>query len=207
MKSPRGRSRTGSPSAGIRAGWNSGPRALGARSILARSAIADGAEAAQSQGQVPRVLPPLRADACCARTSPIGSIWTSTAPTCCWSPTSSPRRQIPMTRGAEVAVRHRQAECAEVGHSRRHPRRLFRPGADGSRRDQSSILRADPPVQGADGLSGDRQYVLQRARRADRLHARGRLQLPDGHGNRPAQPLGIALSAKPNRMPRWRKTM
>ena len=64
-----------------------GPRALGGRSILGDPRSPDDADDAESQGQIPRELPALRARRCCARMSPTGSSSTATAPTCCWSPT------------------------------------------------------------------------------------------------------------------------
>ena len=67
-----------------------GPRALGGRSILGDRALADDAEDAQPQGQVPRIVPARSRPRCCARMSPTGSSSTTTAPTCCWSPTCSP---------------------------------------------------------------------------------------------------------------------
>ncbi|MCK7524154.1 MAG: hypothetical protein MZV64_44250 [Ignavibacteriales bacterium] len=42
-------------------------------------------------------------------------------------------------------------------------------------------------LRGADRLPGAGQHQLQRARRADRLHARGRLPLLHGDGNRNAR--------------------
>ncbi len=44
----------------------------------------------------------------------------------------------------------------------------------------------DQPLQGADRLPGHRQHQLQRARRAHRLHAGGRLPLLHGHRDRGA---------------------
>ena len=136
----------------FRAGWNSARALSGARHPR-RSASPDGAKAAQSQGQIPRVFRPfapsvLREDVADWFDLDVDS------PYMLLVADVVAGKQIPMSRGAEVAVRPRQAQCAEVGDSRRHPCRLFRAGADGSCRDQPSLLRADPPVQGAHGLSG-----------------------------------------------------
>ena len=65
-----------------------GPRALGNRSIIARRALARHAVGAQSQGQVPRVVPAVRAGGAARAMWPTGSSSTTTAPTCCWWPTS-----------------------------------------------------------------------------------------------------------------------
>ena len=64
-----------------------GPRALGARSILGDPRSPDDAEAAQPEGQVPRVLPPVRAVGAARGRRATGSSSTATAPTCCWWPT------------------------------------------------------------------------------------------------------------------------
>ena len=45
---------------------------------------------------------------------------------------------------------------------------------------------ADQTLRGADRLSGAGQHQLQRAQRADRVHARGRVSLLHGNGNRHA---------------------
>ena len=53
-----------------------------------RSALADHADEAQPEGQIPRELPAVRAGGAARGRLPNGSSSTSTAPTCCWSPTS-----------------------------------------------------------------------------------------------------------------------
>ena len=53
-----------------------------------RRAVAEDAEDAQPEGQVPRIVPSLRALGAAGRRQPTGSSWTATAPTCCWSRTS-----------------------------------------------------------------------------------------------------------------------
>ena len=57
----RRRSPTGKAVGWFQGRMEFGPRALGARSILGDRALADDAEDAQPQGQIPRVLPPVRA--------------------------------------------------------------------------------------------------------------------------------------------------
>ena len=76
------------------------------------------------------------------------------------------------------------SSSAALRHSRRHPCRLFGPRPDRARRDQSALSRADLGLQATDRLPGPRQHQLQCARRADRLHAGGRLPLLHGHRDR-----------------------
>ena len=68
-----------------------GVRTAGARRTLdpRRRTLADDAVGAQPQGQVPRVVPSVRTVGAARATSPTGSSSTTTAPTCCSSPTSS----------------------------------------------------------------------------------------------------------------------
>ena len=88
--------------------------------------------------------------------------------------------------GRARAVRHRQAQRAALGYSGGDACGLFGAHPDGARRHQPALSRADFPLQGADRLPGSRQHQLQRARRADRLHAGGRLPLFHGHRDRDA---------------------
>ena len=163
-----------------------GVRAARARRALdpRRCALADHAADAQSQGQVPRDRSGRSRRRCCARTSPTGSSSTTTARTCCWSPTSSTSAAALMNRGRAGAVRDRQAERAALARSRRSPtsttRRASRPCTPTPTRATTPAQR----VQGAHRLPGPGQHQLQRARRADRLHARGRLPLLHGHRDR-----------------------
>ena len=52
-----------------------------------RRALAGDAEDAEPQGQVPRVVPAVRAVGAARGRAPTASSSTATAPTCCWSPT------------------------------------------------------------------------------------------------------------------------
>jgi carbamoyltransferase len=52
---------------------------------------------------------------------------------------------------------------------------------DRASRDQSRLSRFARAIPRTHRLSRDRQYLLQRARRADRMHARGRVSLLYGH--------------------------
>jgi hypothetical protein len=61
------------------------------------------------------------------------------------------------------AFRHRQAQRGTLGHSRRHPRGLFGARADGPRRYEPTIPRADLSLQGQDGLPGAGQHQHHRA--------------------------------------------
>ena len=183
-----------------------GPRALGARSILGDPRSPDDAEDAQPQGQVSRMLPALRARRCCARTSPTGSSSTTTAPTCCWSPTWSRSRRRAMTAAEEAlfgidklnvprsdipAVTHVDYSArVQTVHAETNPR----------------YPRAARGLQGADRLPGAGQHQLQRARRADRLHAGGRLPLLHGHARSTCWWSAIASCARRTRIRRSSST-
>ena len=78
----------------------------------------------------------------------------------------------------------RQTECVEVERSRGHARGLFCPRADRAPRDQSALPRSYQPFSRADRMPRTGQHQLQRAQRADRMHARGCLPLLHGHRNR-----------------------
>ena len=93
-------------------------------------------------------------------------------------------RRRTMTAEEQQAVRDRQAQCAAFRDPRRDPCRLLGARADRASRDQPALPRADLRVQGAHRLPGAGQHQLQRARRADRLHAGRRLSLLHGHRDR-----------------------
>ena len=96
------------------------------------------------------------------------------------------KRRTPVSRGGHGAGWNRQGQCGAVGNPRCHPCRLLGAAADRSPRDQPALPCADFGLQGQDRLPGAGQHQLQRARRADRLHAGGRLPLPHGHRDRGA---------------------
>ncbi len=62
--------------------------------------------------------------------------------------------------GGACPFRHRQAERAAIGHSGRHPCRLFGPRADRAPRDQPALPRADHALRGADRLPCAHQHKL-----------------------------------------------
>ena len=119
-----------------------GPRALGARSILGDAAVAHHAVGTESQGQVPRVVPPVRARRCCARTWRTGSNSTRDSPYMLLVADVVKHRRRAMTAGGAGAVRHRQAQRAAFRDSRRHARRLLGAHPDRARRDQPALPRA-----------------------------------------------------------------
>ena len=96
-----------------------GPRALGARSILGDPRSPTMQTMLNLQGQVPRVVPAVRALGAARGRAPSGSSWTATARTCCWSPTCSSSAGATMTDGGAGAVRHRQAERRRARRFRR----------------------------------------------------------------------------------------
>ena len=90
-------------------------------------------------------------------------------------------RRLPTPESAEGLWGIEQAERAALGHSGGHARRLLRAHSDGAARHQPALLRHHRRVPPADRLPRHREHVVQRARRADRLHARGRLSLLHAH--------------------------
>ena len=82
---------------------------------------------------------------------------------------------------------HRQAQCRALNHPGGNAHRLFSTSADRAPRDQPGLSRAHQPFSPADRQSGGDQHQLQRAERADRVHAGGRLPLLHGHRARPAR--------------------
>src|SRR5690606_2477235 len=67
--------------------------------------------------------------------------------------------------------------------SRRHPRRRLGPDSDGERPGQPAPLGAADRLRCVDRLSRAAQHQLQRARSADRVHARGGLRYVPVHGH------------------------
>ena len=158
-----------------------GPRALGNRSIIADGRSRDMQSALNLKVKYREVVPTL-----CTR---------GAAQRCGRMVRSRRRQPLHAARGRRReappalddrrgtgAVRHRKAQCAALRDSRRDPRRLFGAYPDRPRRDQPALPRAALRLQGQDRLSGAGQYQLQRARRAHRPYAGGRLPLL--HGDR-----------------------
>ena len=86
-------------------------------------------------------------------------------------------RQIPMTDGSKKLWGIEQLNVRALRHSRRHAHRLLGAHPDGEPRDQSGLLRSDRGVRDADRVRRGGEHLVQRARRADRLHAGGRVPL------------------------------
>ena len=89
-------------------------------------------------------------------------------------------------RGRTGAVRHRQAERAALADPGGHPRRLLGAHPDRARRHQPPLPSPAQRVQRTHRLPGPGQHQLQRARRADRVHPRGRVPVLHGHRDRGA---------------------
>ena len=171
---------------GIRAARARRPKHSG-RSAIAADAVDD-----ESQDQVPGELPAVRAVGV-ARTG-FGEYFKMD----CDSPYMlmvAPVRdeiRVEMTTAAKRAIRDREAECAAVLDSRDHPRRLFGASADGEARRQPDVLRPDRGIRPAHRLPDHRQHVVQRSRRANCLHAEGRLSMLHAHRNRYAGSGGLS---------------
>ncbi len=170
-----------------------------------RCTLAKNAILAQPQGQVSRVLPPLRA----LGAPGAGSGLLRDRLRQPLHAARGRRRQGSQEdhdrRGAG-ALRHREAQRPSIGHTRGNPRRLLGAHPDRSQGNEPALSRADHRVRAPDRLRGDRQHELQRARRADRLHSRRRLPLLHGHRDRGARGRAIACSGKRTRTPPSSKT-
>ena len=90
-------------------------------------------------------------------------------------------------RRGERAVRDRPPQCPALLDPRGDARRLLGTRANCPSRHQPAVSRTAHAIQGVDGLPGSRQYVVQRARRADRRDARRRLSLLHGDRHRGAR--------------------
>ncbi len=143
-----------------------GPRALGARSILANPTDPGDEGQAQRQDQAPRAVPPLRAER--AERGRLDVLRLR-------RPVDRPREPVHAAGGEGPA---RQA-APGAGH---HPRRRHGARADGRARAESALLRPDRGVRQADRRAGAGQHLVQRPRRADRVHAGGGVQLVLAHG-------------------------
>ena len=162
-----------------------GPRALGARSILGDPRIAEMQSVDEPQDQVPRSRSAVRAVRSCASTS--REYFELDGDT----PVHAARRA--RARGASRRAMTDGAAEASVGIEKLNVPRSTIPAVthvDYSARVQT-VQREDNPryhalltrVRAADRLPGARQHSLQRARRADRLHARRCLSLLHAHGD------------------------
>ena len=110
-----------------------GPRALGARSIHRRRAIAEDAIGDEPQDQVSRIVPAVRAVGASRARAPTGSTWMSTVRTCCSSPTFCRRGGCRFPR-RQHALGHRAAQC---------PRPSFRPSRTSTTRRAIQTVRRE----------------------------------------------------------------
>ena len=149
-----------------------GPRALGNRSILGDPRSREDADDAESEGQISRKFPPLRAGRLARGRRRLVRLDGD-------SPYMLLVADVAENGGRRMSRRGRRRCSASTSSMRaalRHPGgdpcRLFGARADRASRDQPALPRADFGLQGQDRLPGAGQHQLQRARRADRLHAR-----------------------------------
>ena len=160
-----------------------GPRALGARSIIADPRSPTMQKNLNLKVKFRKVVPPLRAGGVARRRGAMVRARHR-------QPLHVAGRQCargPPARYDErraAPVRHRQAQRGPLRHSRRHPCGLFGARADRRPRDQRAVLRSAHRLQKAHRLRRPGQYLIQRPRRADRVHAGRRLPLFSGHGAR-----------------------
>ena len=169
------------------------------RPPLAHDAVDD-----EPEDQVPRVVPPVRAGGAGRARRGVLRHRRRVA----LHDARGPRQRAP-ARPA-TAIRHADDLREWVNevrseHPRGHPRGLLGPAADRRPRAEPRVPRHPQRLRRADRLPGDDQHLLQRARRADRLHARGRLPLlhahrdgPPGAGRPPARqgrPAGVDRGA------------
>ena len=167
-----------------------GPRALGARSILGDPRSPDDAGDDEPEDQVPRELPPVRPvrAAGARRTSGSTSTRARRARTCSWSRPVREEHRVAdrpddqlRTMADDPDLRDR-VNVVALRRSRRSPTSTTARGSRRSTTDRNPRFdRLLEAFDRADGLPGAGQHQLQRPRRADRLHARGRLPLLPGH--------------------------
>ena len=146
-----------------------------------RRALAEDAVGDEPEDQVPRIVPAVRAVGAARARRATGSSSTATARTCCSSPTCSATRRLPVPPDAEAlwGIEKLNVPRSTIPASRTSTtRRASRPCA--ARRTRSTTT-SSTAFHRAHRLPGDRQHVVQRARRADRLHAGGRLPLLHAH--------------------------
>ncbi len=93
-------------------------------------------------------------------------------------------RQIPLSAEQRTLWGIEKLNVPQVRHSGGDAHRLFGTRPDGLGRDQPELPCPHPCLRGPYGLRRDRQYVVQRSRRADRLHPRGRIRLLHAHPHR-----------------------
>jgi len=143
-------------------------------------ALADHAVGIEPQSEVPRVVPAVRAlGAARAR----GGVLRAGLRQPLHAAGGGCAARAPQAHdsGAADAVRHRETERTAQLDSRGDPRGLLRAHPDGAPGNPSSVPRAAVGLPPRHRLPGDRQHQLQRAGRAHRVHARGRLPLLHGH--------------------------
>ncbi len=148
-----------------------GPRALGCAEHSRRSPVSPDAVGHEPQDQVPGELPPVR---------PVGAARARRGVV-----RARPRQPVHAARGRRGPapaprddaggagpLGDRQAERRALGDPRRDARGLLRARPDRAPRGEPALLGHPRGLSPQDRLLGRRQHELQRARRADRLHAR-----------------------------------
>ena len=174
-----------------------GPRALGSRSILGDARSRADAVGDEPEDQVPRVVPAVRAvgAARSASTSTSRCGPARTAPTCCWWRRCARRARRARTP-ADGASGHRQAQghAAPTIPAITHVDYSARVQTVDAERHGRYYTAARSVSTSKTGCPVHHQHQLQRARRADRLHARGCLPLLHGdeHGRAGARALRAA---------------
>jgi len=169
-----------------------GPRSLGARSILGDPRSPTMQKNPKSEGQISRELSALRASGPArgcrqlVRAYLRQSLYASRG-------RRQKRKATYDDGGGRSSVRNRQTQCRALGGSSGDAYRLFRADPDRQPRDQSFVSSFADAIQGAHWMSCAGQHQLQRARRADCLHARRRLPLL--HGQRARSARGRQLCA------------
>jgi hypothetical protein len=151
-----------------------GPRALGGRSIIGDARSAKMQSIMNLKIKYRESFRPFAPSCLEERAASISSS-TGPRPICCWWRRSA--GTAARHRPRQAPVRSRAHQPGPLRHPRRHPRGLFRPGADRQPRDQPRYYDLIKAFDGADRLRGHHQHLVQRPRGADRLHARGRLPL------------------------------
>ena len=173
-------------SAGSTAAWSSA-RARSARAASSATRAARGCRRDEPQDQVPRGLPAVRAErAARARARTTSSSTRDSPYMLLVAPVqggAADPDDAPSSRscGASSKLNVPRSDIPAVTHVDYSAR-----VQTVTRETNPRLLRPDHGVRATHRLPGARQHVVQRARRADRLHAGGRLPLLHAHGHRHA---------------------
>ena len=183
-----------------RAAWSSarGPSATARSSPTPRSPEIQ--RIAEPAGQEPRVVPALRPGRAGRARRASGSTSTRASPYMLLvAPVVAERLRRPPAAAAarRATTAHRVVAEVRSHDPRRHPRRRLGPGADRDAERAPAFHRLLAAFDALHRLPGAGQHLVQRARRADRVHPRRRLPVLHDHRHRLAGARGLPARRRP----------